>query len=348
MAVADMNRDGNADLVVGGDEAVDSPKNHISYLRGRGDGTFKKTIKIPDTGGAEGVVAGKFNDDKYPDIAAADYEAGDISIWHGTKKGKFHRVQKLSDTAGPWLIQSADLNDDGHADLVVGNYGDSGGTFAVTVFLAKKDGSFRSGQSYAGSATAPVSTLGLAVGKLGPDKHPDVMISESNGKVSFLKGKGDGTFADADSYIDLSTETGFTGLGYGLTIGTFDTPSPDVGVPVLLSGSSGEVYPVRDVGRPGLILAGNPTPSPGAPFGIAAADFNLDGVDDVAVGRGSINGSGFNLLTSNNHLGEFTLSDSYPGESANWVVAGKLNADKAPDVAVGGPKGVDVYLNKKH
>jgi hypothetical protein len=347
IAVADMNRDGRPDLIVGGDEAADSPKNHISYFRGRGDGTFKRAIKIPDVGGPEGVVAGDFNGDKHPDFAAANYETGGIEVWHGTNKGKFHRVQTLDDTAGPWLLQSADLNGDGNPDLIAGNYGGDG-TNAVTVFLSKKDGTFKGGQSYAGTGN---STFGLAVGKLGPDKHQDVAISEANGQVSWLKGKADGTFADASPLVDLSAEPSFSGLGYGLAIGTFDKPAPDVAVPVLQTGSSGEVYPIRDVGQPGLILAGNPTPVPGLPFGIAAADFNKDGVDDVAVGRGSTGGNGFNLLISKNDLGEFTLpsNGTYSGsDPAGVVLAARLNADKAPDVIVGSGKGVDVYLNKKH
>jgi hypothetical protein len=345
VAVADMNRDGNPDILAGGDNDVDSPKNHVSYFRGRGDGTFKKAVKIPDLGGPEGVVTGRFNGDKIPDFATAEYESGHVAVFYGMKKGGFRRdPQKLDDLAGPWLLASGDLNGDGRPDLVAGNYSGDGSN-AVTVFLGKPKGKFKAGVDYAGGG---VSSNGLGVAKLGPDKRLDVVVADGNGTVDLLNGKGDGTLGTPQQVNDASGELGFTGLGYGLAIGTFDHQFPDVAVGVQsTSNLNDHVDASADVGW--TLPVTKPSSSPGAPRGIAAADFNRDGFDDLAVGRSATGESGFNLLRSNRD-GTFALKPSgvYPGSAvAEWVATGNLNADKAPDVIVATDTGIDVYLNKK-
>jgi len=344
IAVADLNRDGNPDILAGGDYGLNSPKNHISYLRGHGDGTFKKAVKIPDIGGPEGIVTGSFNNDKIPDFAVADYESNTIGVYLGNKGGGFHRAQSLDDAAGPWLLQSADLNGDGHIDLVAGNYNSSGFN-AITVFLGKTKGTFGSGHDYAGTSALQ---LGMGLAKFSNDPNPDVVLADGSGVTTFLKGNADGSFNPPQQINDQSLDPDFANFGNGLATGIFDTPKRDVAVGVDAVSHNNYVHVDREVGQSGLIIVADPTPVPGGPNGIASADFNLDGVDDLAVGN---SGGGFTLLRSKNDTGAFALSpnSTYTGSGgAAWVATGKLNADRAPDVIVGTANSIDVYLNKKN
>ncbi len=70
VAVADVNADGIADLVV-----ANSNDYKVSVLLGNGDGAFQAPRNYAAGGGPWSVVVADFNRDNYPDVAVANHIA---------------------------------------------------------------------------------------------------------------------------------------------------------------------------------------------------------------------------------------------------------------------------------
>ena len=136
VAIADVNGDGNLDLVVT-NQCLDSTcaGGGVSVLLGNGDGTFQAAQSYA-TGGftAVSVAIGNFNGDQKLDLAVANQCQtlqncnGNVGVLLGNGDGTFQAAQSYA-SGGYTAVSVAvgDFNGDHKTDLVVANQCQSSG-----------------------------------------------------------------------------------------------------------------------------------------------------------------------------------------------------------------------------
>ena len=132
---ADLNRDGNLDLVVSGNGS-----GTISVLLGNGDGTFQAEATYTAGTAAQDVAIGDFDGDGIPDIVATGTST--MFFLKGVGDGTFLAAQSIPVGFGTFVVAAGDFNSDGKLDLAVTKT--SGG---VGVLVGNGDGTFQSAQS---------------------------------------------------------------------------------------------------------------------------------------------------------------------------------------------------------
>ena len=345
MIGGDFNGDGKADLAV---LSYNTPYiSYITVLLGNGDGTFgtpqtSQVYNQPATGGdviLGSLAAADFNGDGKLDVAVVgDYvSAGGVTILLGNGDGTFTAAgPNLDPNAGFALIATGDFNGDGIPDLVVPNYFEDGGS--PTIFLGKGDGTFSGPMPV--SFTLAYFPTSVVVGDFNGDGILDLAFSDLNG-VEIALGNGDGTFKETSaSPIHVPQEL------YSLQIGDFNRDGKldlagldnyDDQIVLLLGAGDGTF----------AVTATTPVVSTSfvGPFQIAAADFNGDGLPDLAMLTKSVNTASI-LLTVPTETATATVNGiapvgagthnvdaSYPGDSHYGAVTSStisLTAGLAP------------------
>jgi hypothetical protein len=176
MAAADINGDGNLDLVV-----PLAYSNLASVLTGKNNGTFQASADV-DLGFSfpQSIAIGDFNGDGKPDLAVTidDFSAAmgmDIVLGNGDgtfQPGKLYPSSNLSSAIGPGFpggVQAVDLDKDGNLDLVY----DNSEYENIAVMFGRGDGTFLS------PAETPVGgyPLELVVADVDGDGSEDVITS---------------------------------------------------------------------------------------------------------------------------------------------------------------------------
>jgi hypothetical protein len=270
MAAADFDHDGHVDLVwVSGVVGM----GRVFLAHGNGDGTFAPaqqlgTFAIVGTNAPDFryVIGAQLHDTGFLDVLVEDAANPSLITLTTDSSGTLIRLvgTKLQSGVGPMV--AADLNGDGHTDLVI----QSGGT--VNVFFGSADGLLTAAGSYAESSAVQSMLLHDVDG----DGHLDLVLEAVNGQIEILHGNADGSFAAASEGGTGSADA-TTGLGGHLVAVTdvgarhnFYTATP-AGMSVLLE--------QNDLS---LTLGGIYNAGPGR-GSFAVADFNGDGVPDVAV-----------------------------------------------------------------
>jgi hypothetical protein len=189
VAVADMNRDGNLDIVVDNADTV-------AVLIGNGDGTLQAAANY-DSGGINdaSLAIADFNGDGFPDVAIVlpcegrncnGYVGVLLNAGNGTlKKTKRYASGGVAATG----VAIADLNGDGNPDLLITNACDNleCDNSELGVLLGHGDGTFAPSQHYYSGEDAGVNiSPSLAVGDINRDGNPDVVvINGGNGGGGF-------------------------------------------------------------------------------------------------------------------------------------------------------------------
>jgi len=146
VALDDMNKDGNLDLVIlPYDRDITDPKQlGVTVLLGDGRGSFAKMRGSPFSfagcRGPDRVATGDVNGDGLSDIVVSCAQNNKLMLYLGSKDGVF-QLSSLDVQTGWSGLAVADLNGDGKDDIVVSNgvpdnqRNSHSGT--VTIFLSK-------------------------------------------------------------------------------------------------------------------------------------------------------------------------------------------------------------------
>lgn len=341
VTITDVNGDGKPDLVSG----------YAGIALGNGDGTFQKPVYWVSDGGSSPPAVVSVRSNGLLDIVSG------ASVLLNKGKGAY------VDTPGyrlgsPVCLAVADFNGDGHPDVA---YSDDSGNLRVMFGTGSVGSPLRQGP-----ITALPGPSCITAGDFNNDGIPDVAItygSPVGGTVGIYLGKGDGTFVaqptvsvagasflcagdfNGDGNLDLVSAYGYVMFGNGK--GRLGAPR------VLLSGASSLSCATGDLNGDGradivlyttahkmFVLLGN---SNGtfqrqryahiAGGAIAIADFNGDGVPDVAAG-----GSGNLSIFLGNGDGTLRPGPSFPSDPAidsmAQLVPGDFNRDGKTDLAV--------------
>ena len=316
ITVADVNKDGWPDLVLGGG----GPQAQLGVLLGNGNGTFRAPI-ISQFGGANsnyadiGSVIGvaDFNGDGAVDLAASDIQNDAVYILMGNNTGSFTLKTTLFNGSGPTNVLVPDLNGDGHIDLVVrGFFGAD-----ATVYLGNGDGTFQMGVRYSG----PHNITGLVLRDMDGDGKLDMVVSGFNNTIDILHGNGDGTFS--------TTSSGGTSYGGPGAVLLYVADLNSDGILDLVTATENGISVLLGQGNlaygPPVSYSGSPTPS-----GSVMADFNRDGNQDFAE-----EAPGGIALSFGAPGGTLQSADVYDlGEGLNGVAIADFNGDKITDIAV--------------
>ena len=201
------------------------------------------------------------------------------------------------------------------------------------MLLNKGNGTF-------GAATSTPATFngvnGLAAGDFNNDGKLDIALTDSaGGTVSVFLGNGAGMFPTEHDYVAGDQATGLFAMdldGDGNLDVVIASGHPDMLIP-----NENSQFITAFLGKGDGTLIGPPAFHAGnSPNAIATADFNGDGILDVASAAGQL-WIGI--------AGEAPVSVNLgSGVSASGVAAADINGDGKPDIVVGDANGSGVYV----
>jgi len=197
IAVADMNGDGNPEMVI-----ADHQSPSVTILLGDGKGGFRPAPGSPfdvhSRPHPHGVAVADFNRDGKPDVVTDSWGENRIELLLGDGKGGLLTPGRYFAVGHrPYeRLRSADFNNDGLADVVTTNLDDG----TVTILLGDGKGGFRDAPSSPFPAGA--KPWQVAVDDLDGDGNADLAIipyqqdltNNADSALTLLRGDGRGGF----------------------------------------------------------------------------------------------------------------------------------------------------------
>ncbi len=313
VAAGDFNGDGCPDLVVG-----NQSDNIVSVLLGNCDGTFQNQVTYTVDNTPEAIAVGDFNVDGHLDLAVACHDSNAVDVLFGNGDGTFQAaVPYPTDTAV--AVAVGDFNGDGLPDLA--SAGISSGKAGVLKNTG--NGIFEQLQTF----PAGLQPTAIAVGDFNGDGFLDMVVTASgSNQVAVLLGDGTGLFQATQFYSvggnPQSVATGdFNGDGcLDLAVANFNDSTVSVLLGHLTNGTCDGTFPTQQT-----------YPTGTHPQGIAIADFNGDGILDLAVTNTGGNTIG---VLSGNGDGTFQPQAVYPvGRNPIQLAVADFAGDGVPDIA---------------
>lgn len=354
MQLADLNKDGKADL-------IESGTNGVTIMLGDGNGSFRTPqLMYGPSGSVEGPFAiGDFNNDGIPDIASYDsFSDTDFYIFFGNGDGTFRLGMPLPPyTPGGafGLPVAADLRGNGDTDLILAITGGGCGSGGFEVLLGNGNGTFA-------STPATYSTGGftydITVADMNGDGKPDIVVAnQEGGSYSVLLNLGGGKFAAPMNYMTPQGVAGgyqsFYGPAGNYFVGDLTgngrldlSISSQAGVDVLINEGGGKLK------APGVVEVDGWMEADGTPLPAFAVDLNRDGIPDLESNTsppGNYSCRSYELATIRLSEGgvPFAGNGSFVSEGWSSSIAGggDFNGDGIPDLLMSDYTGSEQVLS---
>lgn len=262
VGVADLDGDGNLDLISGGFD--------LGARLGRGDGTFGDEQGF-DAATAADLIVLDLNHDGLLDVATANRSTDNVSVFLGHGDGTFGAEARFTAGDGPAAIASGDFNGDGSPDLAVAlQYADR-----VRVLLNNGAGSFTTGQLLV-TGDSPED---IAVADLNLDGRPDLVAAAFGGALYTFNSVGDGTFTAGPVVVIANRPIGVAAGDLN------DDGRPDLAAAAFSTGDVAVRFALAGGGySTALILAAG-----GETGRVVIADVNADGAPDLVASNAATN-----------------------------------------------------------
>jgi len=324
VVITDMDRDSVPDIVAPG-----------AFFRGKGDGTLLGAVPFPIGNGPNALVVADLNGDGAADVVVSNSGSDDLSVLLGRGDGTFGAPRRTTVGDGPASIAAGDFDGDGNTDVAVVN------ALARTMTILYGDGL---GGFPASRTLSPVENpTSLVVQDLDLDGRDEILVTgrpgqwydTTLGSVVVLPGSGDRSSVSTASYR--------AGIGpRGLALGDLNEDGFADLVVVNADSSTrqhaGNVSIILGADR-GTFISDRLMPAGHNPWGLAAGDFNGDGVQDFAVtvpyptnasDRGEIR---ILLGTKDGQATQGASLDAPPGVS--FLLVADVNLDGRLDLVTG-------------
>ena len=325
LAIADFDLDGFKDIFVACDGGASG-----TLLRNLGTGQTYSSSFVFDNFVANEVEAAYLDGDAYPDVILANYFS--ITALRNLHPG-FAMSQTIYSFDGTvYGLAAGDLNGDARPDIAVTRYAYARRQYVATVYLATGPGTF---QTTGADFDLGKGAIFLRLVDLNGDGKLDVVAANlTDGTVTVLSGKGDGTFKGKSSY----------GTGKGpLSVAAADLNGD--GKVDLVAGNVRENTLAVLLGTPGGLKSRVKYDTWPSARSVQLADFDGDGRLDASAISFESDMATIHLGNGNGTLG--ARGNYAVGNGAMTSGAGDLNNDGWMDLVVGNysNQNVSILLN---